>query len=218
VIVTPPSWQSAAEGLRRLRPMVDHRPMADLSDIAALPWPIRTERLSLRPVVPGDFETLWQIRRQESVSRWMTNASTDRERFLDMMADSDRMAKTLVIERDGAVIGDLMLAPEDAWAQSEVVDQAKGVQAEIGWCLDPAAEGRGLATEAVRELIRIAFEDLGLRRLFAQAFAANEPSRRLMERVGMRREAYQVKESLHRSGEWMDGISYGLLAEEWRDS
>jgi len=36
-----------------------------------------------------------------------------------------------------------------------------------------------------------------------------------MERLGMRREVHAVKESLHRSGEWMDGMSYALLAEEW---
>jgi RimJ/RimL family protein N-acetyltransferase len=215
VIVTAPSWQSVVDRLQRASRMVDDQPMAQVSDIAALSWPKRTERLTLRPVEQDDFEALWQIRRQEPVGRWMTSASTDRERFLEVMADADRMAKTLVIERDGTVIGDLMLAPEDAWAQEEVADRAKGVQAEIGWCLDPAAGGDGLATEAVRELIRIAFEDLGLRRLVANAFAANEPSRRLMERVGMREEAHLIKESLHRSGEWMDAISYGLLATEW---
>lgn len=189
--------------------------MADLADIAALDWPRRTARLTIRPVTSDDFEALWQIRRQESVGRWMTSASQDRDRFLELMADADRMGKTLVIEHDGTIVGDLMLAPEDAWSQAEVADRAKGVQAEIGWCLDPALEGRGLATEAVRELIRIGFEDLGLRRLVAHCFAANEPSWRLMERVGMRREAHVVKESLHRRGEWMDGLSYGLLAEEW---
>lgn len=190
--------------------------MADLEDVAALPWPRRTDRLLLRPVTKDDFEAVWLIRRQEPVSRWMTSLSDDRDRFFELMADADRMAKTLVIERDGRVIGDLMLAPEHAWAQAEVADQAEGVQAEIGWCLDPAAGGQGYATEAVRELIRIAFEELGLRRLVANAFAANEPSWRLMERVGMRRELYAVRESLHRSGEWMDGISYALLADEWR--
>jgi RimJ/RimL family protein N-acetyltransferase len=194
--------------------------MADAADLAALSWPRHTERLTLRPVTPADFEALWQIRRQESVGRWMTSSSSDRDGFVEMMAGADRMAKTLVIEREAPagprVIGDLMLAPEDAWAQSEVVDQARGVQAEIGWCLDPAAEGNGYATEAVRELIRIAFEELGLRRLTALCFAANEASWRLMERVGMRREACNVADSLHRSGAWMDGMAYALLAEEWR--
>jgi RimJ/RimL family protein N-acetyltransferase len=189
--------------------------MADLDDIAALTWPRHTARLALRPVAKDDFEALWQIRRQESVGRWMTSTSSDWDRFAEMMADADRMAKTLVIDYDGAVIGDLMIAPEDPWAQSEVVEQAKGVQAEIGWCIDPAVEGNGYATEAVRELIGICFEELGLRRLVAHCFAANEPSWRLMERVGMRREVHSVKESLHRTGEWMDGLSYALLAEEW---
>jgi len=189
--------------------------MADLADIAALSWPRRTERLTLRPVTTDDFKPLWQIRRQESVGQWMTSASADWDKFLDLMSDAERMAKTLVIEREGVVIGDLMIAPEDAWAQAEVADQAKGVQAEIGWCLDPAAGGRGYATEAVREVIRICFEELGLRRLIANCFADNEPSWRLMERVGMRRETYTVKESLHRSRGWLDGTSYALLAEEW---
>jgi RimJ/RimL family protein N-acetyltransferase len=192
-------------------------PMADLDDIAALSWPKRTERLLLRPVTKDDFEALWQIRRQESVGRWMTSTSADWDGFAELMADPDRMGKTLVIERDGAVIGDLMLAPENAWAQTEIAERAQGVQAEIGWCIAPAEEGHGYATEAVKELVRIAFEELGLRRLVANAFAANEPSWRLMERLGMRREIYAVRESLHRSGEWMDGIGYALLADEWRE-
>jgi RimJ/RimL family protein N-acetyltransferase len=195
--------------------MSDDRVMADLADIAALAWPKHTERLTLRPVTVDDFKALWQIRRQDSVGQWMTSTSADWDRFAEVMGDADRMGKTLVIERDGVVIGDLMLAPEDPWAQVEVAALAKGVQAEIGWCIDPAEEGHGYATEAVRELIRVAFEELGLRRLVAHAFAANEPSWRLMERVGMRREVYTVRESLHRSGEWMDGISYALLADEW---
>jgi RimJ/RimL family protein N-acetyltransferase len=189
--------------------------MADLADIGALIWPKHTQRLTIRPVTPDDFKALWQIRRQDSVGRWMTSTSSDWDRFIEVMSDADRMAKTLVMERDGVVIGDLMLAPEDAWAQAEVAVLAKGVQAEIGWCLDPAEEGNGYATEAVRELIRIAFEELGLRRVIANCFADNEASWRLMERVGMRREVYNVKESLHRSGEWLDGMTYALLAEEF---
>jgi RimJ/RimL family protein N-acetyltransferase len=189
-------------------------PMVDIADIAALSWPKRSERLTIRPVTEDDLEAMWQIRRQASVGRWMTALSTDWDEFL-VVAKKERMGKTLVIERDGVLIGDLMVSPEDPWAQAEVVEQVKGVQAEIGWCIDPAVEGRGYATEAVRELIRICFDELGFRRLVAHCFAANEASWRLMERVGMRREVYTVKESLHRSGEWMDGMSYALLAEEW---
>jgi RimJ/RimL family protein N-acetyltransferase len=37
-----------------------------------------------------------------------------------------------------------------------------------------------------------------------------------MERIGMRRELYTVRDWLHRSGEWLDGMGYALLADEWR--
>ena len=67
-----------------------------------------------------------------------------------------------------------------------------------------------------RELVRLCFEDLGLRRVTANCFADNEASWRLMERIGMRREPYTVRDSLHRSGEWLDGMGYALLADEWR--
>jgi RimJ/RimL family protein N-acetyltransferase len=121
-----------------------------------------------------------------------------------------------VVELDGTVVGDLMLAIDDAWAQAEVADRAEGVQAELGWVIAPSYAGRGLATEAVAELLRICFEDLGLRRVTALCFADNVPSWRLMERVGMRREEHNVRDSLHRSGVWLDGLGYALLADEWR--
>jgi len=37
-----------------------------------------------------------------------------------------------------------------------------------------------------------------------------------MERIGMRREAHNVRDSLHRDHGWLDGFGYALLAEEWR--
>ena len=71
-------------------------------------------------------------------------------------------------------------------------------------------------TEAVRELLRACFEDLGVRRVVAHCFAANTGSWRLMERLHLRRETHTVRDSLHRDGEWLDGYSYALLADEWR--
>lgn len=179
-------------------------------------WPVRTQRLSIRPAEADDVEATFRYRSLDGVARWMTSADQDHDDFAERFRAPERLDRVLLVELDGMVIGDLMISIEDAWAQSEVAEQAKGVQAEIGWCLDPAYEGKGYATEAVRELLRIGFEELRLRRLFALCFADNEPSWRLMERVGMRREQHLVRESLHRSGEWLDGLGYALLAQEWR--
>jgi len=97
-----------------------------------------------------------------------------------------------------------------------VRERAKGTVAEIGYVFDPAYAGQGYATEASRELLRICFEDVGVRRVIAQCFADNTASWRLMERLGMRREQHTRQDSLHRNGQWLDGMMYALLAEEWR--
>ena len=183
---------------------------------ATTSWPRRTDRLTLRPATADDAEATWRFRSRADVSRWLSRAPTSLELYRARFEAPDSLAKTIVVERAGEVIGDLMLNVQDAWSQAEVAERARGVQAELGWVLHPDHAGRGYATESVRELIRLCFEDLGLRRVTANCFAANEASWRLMERVGMRREVYTVRESLHRSGEWLDGMGYALLADEWR--
>ena len=85
---------------------------------------------------------------------------------------------------------------------------------EAGWRLARAHWGQGYATEAAAELIRVAFEELDLHRVVATCFAANEPSWRLMERLGMRREEHAVADALHRSGAWLDTYGYARTAGE----
>ena len=183
--------------------------------------PLHTERLTLRPAVVTDADATWRFRQLDVVNEWLTGRPADVAAYRDLFADPARLATTGVIQLghapDAEVIGDLMLRREDAWAQREVADQARGTQAELGWVLDPAHHGRGYATEAVRELLRFAFEDLGVRRVVANSFLANTASWRLMERVGMRRETHAVRESLHRSGTWEDAVAYALLHDEWRE-
>jgi RimJ/RimL family protein N-acetyltransferase len=185
-------------------------------DLSAATWPARTERLTIRPATADDVDATWAFRKLPSVGEWLTRRSADRDDYAETFLDPDRLSKTLVIERQREVIGDLMVAIDDAWAQAEVAEQAKGVQAELGWTIAPAFAGQGYATEAVAGLMRICFEDLGLRRVTALCFAANVASWRLMERLGMRREEHNVRDSLHRSGEWLDGFGYALLSDEWR--
>jgi RimJ/RimL family protein N-acetyltransferase len=189
-----------------------------MTSLAQLAWPVHTDRLTLRPATIDDLDATWAIRRLEEVGRWLTRAPATIDEHRAHFTEPESLAKTLVIELEGKVIGDLMVAIGDAWAQAEVSSEARGVQADLGWTLHPEHTGRGFAAEAVREVLRICFEDLGLRRVTADCFAANEASWRLMERVGMRREAHTVRDSLHRSGEWLDGYTYALLADDWRRS
>ena len=195
---------------------LDHHGAVTLDDIS---WPVRTERLLLRRATDDDAEAIWSIRSQPGVGDWLTRAADDHDEFVAYTTEPTRLAKTLVVERldePGTVIGDLMVSIQDPWAQFEVADRARGVEAELGWVFSPDHGGQGYATEAVRAAMSICFDRLGLRRVIANCFADNDSSWRLMERLGMRREVHTVKESLHRSGQWLDGLGYAMLAEEWR--
>ena len=212
-----PGREDATPGPDGLGPSVIDRHDGGMSNpLDVITWPVRTDRLTIRPATVDDLHATWGFRRLDDVSRWITRAPTTEAEHRAWFEDPATLAKTLVVELDGSVIGDLLLQVGDAWGQHEVADRARGVQAELGWVLHPDHAGHGYATEAVRELIRLCFEGLGLRRVTAACFAANDASWRLMERVGMRREAYTVRESLHRSGDWLDGMAYALLADEWR--
>ncbi len=190
----------------------------DPSPLDRIRWPRRTARLTLRPATTADTEATWSFRRLDSVSQWLTRAPRTLDEYRSHFENPQSLAKTLAIELDGEVIGDLMLAVEDAWAQAEVSENARLVQADLGWVLHPDCTGSGYGAEAVHEVIRICFEELGLRRVIANCFADNHASWRLMERVGMRRESHAVRESLHRSGEWLDAFVYALLADEYHQT
>lgn len=186
-----------------------------------IPWPIRTERLVIRPLTDADLDAVWEFRRLPEVNAWLGRAPATRAAFHETYSERERRASTFVIELpdadggDATIVGDLMIKVEDGWGQAEVIDEARRTQAELGWTLAPVWAGRGFATEAVRAAIDVCFGSLGLRRVHAGCFAVNEPSWRLMERLGMRREEFSRGTALHRSGEWMDGVNYALLAEEW---
>ena len=144
-------------------------------DLSAIAWPVRTDRLTIRPCEPGDLEATWRLRSSPGVGEWLTQAHDDREEYEQRFRNPDRMAMILVVEKDGEVVGDAMLVIEDAWAQAELADRATGMQAEIGWIIDPAHAGQGYATEAAATLARLCFEDLRLRRVVAVTFAENDP-------------------------------------------
>ena len=185
-------------------------------DLSAVAWPVRTERLTIRPSTAEDADAMFDIRSLPEVADWLPILPTDRESWRERFADPEKLAVTLALELDGEVIGDLYLSVTDAWGQVEVADQVKNTQAEIGWVVAPSHGGKGYGTEGAAELLRICFEDLGLRRVKALCFADNVASYRIMEKLGMRREEYAVRDSLHRTRGWLDGMTYAILVDEWR--
>jgi RimJ/RimL family protein N-acetyltransferase len=110
----------------------------------------------------------------------------------------------LAAEYEGKVVGDFSLT----------VNIPEHAQGEVGFSFNQGYTGRGLATRGLAAVLGFGFVQLGLHRITAAAFTDNERAWRLMERVGMRREAHFVHDGFVR-GRWVDVFGYGMLADEW---
>lgn len=93
------------------------------------------------------------------------------------------------------------------------VDDTSGT---LSYWLFKEHRGRGYATEAVSLLLEYAFAERGLRRVAAEVFDGNCPSRRLLERLGFVHEG-TARDARFAGGEFQDTFQYGLLAPEWAD-
>lgn len=90
---------------------------------------------------------------------------------------------------------------------------------EIGWTLHRDYWRRGYGTEIGETMLRLGFETLNLHRIIAGCNAENRGSYRIMERIGMRREAHFLKAQpggSAMSNRWCDRFQYGILQEEWK--
>ncbi|MFC7625015.1 GNAT family N-acetyltransferase [Microlunatus sp. GCM10028923] len=183
--------------------------------MTSIEWPVRTERLELRPYAPDDLDALWEYEQLPPVQHWLGWAPKTADELRAAMEDEGSATTHVMVLLDAVIIGHIMIMPRDGWAQTDVAAQAKGLEAELGWMFHPGHGGRGYATEAVRAVVGLCFDALRLRRVHAGCFADNTASWRLMERLGMRREEYSRATALHRDGTWYDGLSYALLREEW---
>lgn len=86
--------------------------------------------------------------------------------------------------------------------------------AYIGYWIDEACAGQGYTPEALVATARFAFEDLGLHRLQVAIIPRNGPSRRVVEKLGLREEGVALR-YLEINGVWEDHVRYGFTAEEW---
>jgi RimJ/RimL family protein N-acetyltransferase len=120
-------------------------------------------------------------------------------------AEGDTLALAIVPRELGILVGDCVLT----------ITSGVHRQGEIGFVVHPEHQGRGYATEASHELLRIAFEDLGLHRVVGRLEPRNLASGRVLEKLGMRREAHLVENEFVK-GEWQSELVYAILDREWR--
>jgi [ribosomal protein S5]-alanine N-acetyltransferase len=165
-------------------------------------------RLCVRAIEPEDWRAIHRYMSDPLVTRWLPEGVLDEARsraFAAKNAGERREALAVAAGDASEPIGHLVFhpwGPERTW--------------EIGWVFAREHQGRGYATEAARLLLDHAFRSLGAHRVIATCQPENPPSWRVMEKLGMRREAHFVRCIPRPGGEWWDEYFYGILADEHR--
>jgi RimJ/RimL family protein N-acetyltransferase len=174
-------------------------------------WPIETERLVLRPYEEGDLAAVHALYSDEDVVRWLYEgpATLDRAReLLERKAAGRDLTETsgvnAAVVRDGEYVGDVGL-----WYTS-----FEHRTAELGFAILPRHQGQAYAPEAARAVVGWAFEQAGVHRVIGRLEARNTPSARVLQKLGMRREAHFVENEWVK-GEWQSELVYAILEQEW---
>ncbi|GAC1528887.1 MAG: hypothetical protein NVS3B1_20290 [Marmoricola sp.] len=179
-------------------------------------YPIETERLLLRPHRLDDLDDLVGFHGDPDVVRYIPWPVRDREATAAALeAKLDRGALTapgqwlvlaVEVRASATVIGEVLLK----WASAE--DR----QGEVGYAFGRAHQGKGYAAEAVRALLRLGFDDLDLHRIVAVVVDENEPSARLLRRLGFVEEGRFVDATMFK-GAWTTERVFALTEGAWRE-
>lgn len=168
---------------------------------------LQTARLALRPITAADWPAIHRYMSDANVTRWLPEGTLSEEQaqaFAARNAGGDAKAIAVIERASDQFVGHMVFHPWFGPATQE-----------IGWVIAADRQGRGYATEAARALLDYAFTTLGSHRVIATCQPENPASWRVMEKLGMRREAH-FRRALHQTnGEWWDEYFYALLADEY---
>jgi len=173
--------------------------------------PIRTAHLLLRPLQRDDAAAMFRYRADPEVARyqsWRPRSLAEIKRFIERNAAQAALAPDTwyqigISAPDGTLAGDIGIHVTD-----------EGRQVELGITLEPAAQRRGFATEALTALLDRLFRELGKHRVFASVDPRNHRSVALMERLRFRAEGH-FRSSLYIDHEWVDDLVFAMLQAEW---
>lgn len=129
----------------------------------------------------------------------------DAENFINSCLEADESLQMFrAIEAEGRAVGSIALCRGgDVYVRT----------AELGYWLAEDCWGQGIMTQAVRQICREGFEQWDdLVRIYAEPYARNAPSRRVLEKAGFALEGV-LRQNVFKEGEVCDSCMYALLRE-----
>ena len=178
-----------------------------------LDLPIVSDRLVMRALSLDDSERHYEIYSNPDVVRYLYYGPMDaiaarshlaRRSTAELPFEGSFLNLGVEVRGEGVLIGEVALG---------VVSTVHRV-CEIGYVFDPRWFGQGYATESTTVMVDLAFDRLGAHRVIGRIDGRNGPSQRVLERLGMRREAH-FRENEFVKGEWTDEVVYAVLDDEW---
>lgn len=167
----------------------------------------RTKRLTLRPFLLKDRKDAEEYcaslvdEEYETFDPGLSDAFV--EKCVANGAETERTCYNFAVVLDGKVIGGVNLNLDGEYT------------ADVGWFIHRDHQNEGYATEAAEKLLEFGFKTLSLHRITAHCHVDNIRSVRVMEKLGMRREAKCISDHLYKGNKWGDSYGYAILKEEY---
>ena len=175
---------------------------------------LQTARLILRPWVEADAAACYEYAKDPHVgpaAGWPVHTSVENSRQVIREVLSAPETYAIVLKESGLPIGSIGLKFHSDLAETDD-------EAELGFCLGVPYWGRGIVPEAAREMLRHAFEDLGLERIWCGYYDGNEKSKRVQEKLGFRYIRTTENVPVPLLGEIRTGHANCMTRDEWQDN
>jgi RimJ/RimL family protein N-acetyltransferase len=171
--------------------------------------------VDLRKLRTGDLDAVHALISRMDIVRYMRLPICSREESEKFLRDSLQESssepwRSIVRAISDSAAGDLI-------GLCGLVILKGAHEGEIWYLISPEWWGKGKATEAAQKLLDLGFGELGLHRIWATCLPENPASSRVLEKAGMRKEGFLVK-NLEIHGEWKSSFLYAMLGEEWTES
>ena len=140
---------------------------------------MQTERLILRPWEEPDAEECYKYAKDPRVgpaAGWPVHTSVEHSRQIIRDVLSAKETYAIVLKETGLPIGSIGFHNNDLASKDD--------ETELGYWLGVPYWGRGIVPEAAREMLRHAFEDLNMQRVWCGYYDGNERSKRVQEKLG----------------------------------
>ena len=178
-------------------------------------------RVLLRPLVPSDFGAWQEVRRRnaEWLTKWEAARIAGAPDPVEDKSSFDARCAARQRERmlgtgfgfglfvDGRFSGEINL---------NTIQRGPFQNAYVGYWIDERCAGKSLMSEAVVVLAKYAFDELHLHRIQISIIPRNRNSRRVMEKLDIRKEGTALR-YLEINGVWEDHVRYAMTVEEWEE-